>query len=70
MVKKLSIRNKLMLFIISASVIIYGSVVSYLLVSYSERAKVDAKNYIDENIRERARFIESDIKAEWKWLGL
>ena len=64
MVKKLSIRNKLMLFIISASVIIYGSVVSYLLVSYSERAKVDAKNYIDENIRERARFIESDIKAD------
>ncbi len=64
MIRNLSIRNKLIFFIISASIIIYGAVISYILVNYSERARTDAKNYIEKTIEERARFIESDINED------
>lgn len=60
----LSIRNKLLLFILSASIIIYGSVVFYLLYSFNNKSRTDAENYIVENIRERARYIETDINAD------
>lgn len=64
MITTLSIRNKLLLFILSASIIIYGSVVFYLLYSFNKKAKTDAENYIVENIKERARYIETDINAD------
>ncbi|NJO90774.1 MAG: HAMP domain-containing protein, partial [Chloroflexia bacterium] len=64
MIKNWSIRNKLILYIISASIIIYGAVISYILVNYSARARVDAKSYIGKTIEERARFIESDINED------
>lgn len=60
----LSIRNKLMIFIISASIIIYGSVVFYLLYNSDKQTVSDAENFISENIRERARSIETDINAD------
>jgi methyl-accepting chemotaxis protein len=64
MIKDLSIRNKLILFIISASIIIYGAVISYTLVNSSDSARTDAKKYIGKTIEERARFIESDINED------
>jgi len=64
MIKGLSIRNKLMLFIISASILIFGSAIFYLLYNFNNKAIAEAESYIDENISERARFIEADINAD------
>ncbi len=64
MIKNLTIRNKLMLLVISASFLIFGSIIIYLLYNFNNKAIVDARNFIDENISERARLIEVDINAD------
>ena len=64
MMRNLSIRNKLILFVVSASILIFGSAIFYLLYSFNNKAIADAESYIDENISERARYIESDINAD------
>jgi methyl-accepting chemotaxis protein len=64
MLDKLSIRNKLMVFIIATSFIIYGTVVSYLIYSFKGRYADMAEKYVSENIKERARYIESDINKD------
>jgi len=58
---KLSIKNKLIIYIISASVIIYGSVTYYLINNFKNRALDDAEKYVEAYIKERAQSIESRI---------
>jgi methyl-accepting chemotaxis protein len=64
MIKNLSIRNKLILLVVSTSFLIFGSIIVYLLYNFNNKAIADAQAFIDENISERARLIEVDINAD------
>ena len=58
---KSSIKNKLIIYIISASVIIYGSVTFILISNFKERAINDAEKYVETYVKERAQYIETRI---------
>ncbi|MEN8119047.1 MAG: methyl-accepting chemotaxis protein [Bacteroidota bacterium] len=61
---KLSIRSRLMLFIITASVVIYGAVVIFLLLNFNNRAIKDAEKFVDAYINEKARTIETQFSTD------
>ena len=50
-----------MLFIITASVIIYGSVVLFLLYNFNKRSISDAEKFVDAYVKEQAKIIESKL---------
>ena len=61
---KLSIRSRLMLFIITASVIIYGAVILFLLLNFNNRSISDAEKFVDAYINEKARSIETQFSND------
>ncbi|MBN1252522.1 MAG: methyl-accepting chemotaxis protein [Bacteroidales bacterium] len=58
---KSSIKYKLILFIISASIVIYGTVSFYFIYNFKKRSIEDAEKYVNTYMTERAKLIENGI---------
>ena len=50
-----------MLFIITASVIIYGAVILFLLLNFNNRSIYDAEKFVDAYVNEQSKIIESKL---------